>query len=70
MIHDDVTALAVIVGGQVVVTALDDREASRHRVLGADVVLRSCTIAADATCQLLGQPADTDAATTEGAPRS
>ena len=49
--------------GQVAVTALDDRDASRYRTLGADVVLRPFTIAANETCELLGVPADTDAPT-------
>ncbi len=56
--------------GQVAVTALHERDAVHYRALGADVVLRPFTIAADATCQLLGLPADTDAATSEGTQRS
>jgi hypothetical protein len=49
--------------GQVAVTALDDRDASRYRMLGADVVLRPFTIAANETCELLGVPADSTAST-------
>ncbi len=49
--------------GQVAVTALDDRDALHYRTLGADVVLRPFTIAANETCELLGVPADTDAPT-------
>lgn len=44
--------------GQVAVTALHQRDADRYQDLGANVVLRPFTIAADVTCQLLGLRAD------------
>lgn len=54
--------------GLIAVTALHERDAARYQSLGADVVLRPFTIAADATCQLLGLPAATDAPASRGTP--
>ena len=56
--HDD--------DGLVAVTALHERDAVRYQALGADVVLRPFTIAAEATCQLLGVSTETE---TASAPR-
>ena len=54
--------------GLVAVTALHERDAVHYQALGADVVLRPFTIAAEATRELLALPADTEATSEQGTP--